>query len=64
MRTILQSAKHTAATTSWLMTPSARTRLDRYHIVQTTIFFACLPFFSESLCDRNSTSVAKAPASR
>ena len=35
-----------------------------YHIVQTMIFFACFPFFSESLCDKNSTSVARAPANR
>ena len=33
-------------------------------ILYTIIFFACFPFFSESLCDKNSTSVAKAPASR
>ena len=48
--------------TSRPMVPKATTELINmaYH---TIIFFACFPFFSESLWLRNSTSVARGPAS-
>lgn len=62
----LQSAEKAPSNyTSLASVPECKDGSSQYHTrnIQTIIFFACFPFFSESLCDRNSTSVASAPAS-